>query len=173
MKKGIILFITVLAFVPMSFAQKVGHVDLQAVTDSLPSMKDANKELEDYQAEQTKVLEDMAKALENDYQVFMQERDSLSPIIVGMKEENFMKRQQEIAFKQQQLEQDLQTLYTRLFTPIQSRLDKAVAIVAEKEGVVYVLEKTQLLYAGSGGINLTAQVREEMRKSEGSAGAGN
>ena len=88
-----------------------------------------------------------------------------------MKEKKFLERQQEIAYKQQQLEQDLQTLYTRLFTPIQDRLDKAVAVVAEKEGIVYVLEKTQLLYTGAGGVDLTAQVREEMIKSE--PGAGN
>ena len=171
MKKGIIILIAVLAFVPMSFAQKIGHVDLQAVTDSLPSMKGANKELESYQAEQTKVIEDMAKALENDYQIYLTEQDSLSPIIRDMKEKKFLERQQEIAYKQQQLEQDLQTLYTRLFTPIQDRLDKAVAVVAEKEGIVYVLEKTQLLYTGAGGVDLTAQVREEMIKSE--PGAGN
>ncbi|MBN4072667.1 OmpH family outer membrane protein [Crocinitomix catalasitica] len=171
-RKGIIILIAVLTFGPVTFAQKLGHVNIQSVTDSLASMQEANKALESHRTEQTKIIEEMGKALEADYTKYLAEKDSLNSVIQKFREDKFFERQQEIQFKQQQLEQDLQTLYSRLFTPIQERLDKAVKIVAEKNGVVYVLEASQLIYVGEG-LDLTKEVRAEMIKLEPSSGAGN
>jgi Skp family chaperone for outer membrane proteins len=165
MKKGIIILMAVLSMGTLTFAQKLAHVDYVEVTDSLPSMRSANKQLEDYYTEQAQIIQDMQEALETDYATYLGQKDSLNEIFIEMKEEKFVERQQEIAYKQQALEQDLQKLNQRLFQPIQDRLTAAVKVVADRHGVTYVLEASQILYVGDGK-DLTDEVKAEMLKTE-------
>jgi outer membrane protein len=174
MRKGIIILIAIIGIVPVTLAQTVGHVDLQAVTDSLPSMMRAEKSLSSFQQEQSTIIEDMNIQLERDYTAYLAAKDTIDPILRPYKEKEFAQRQNDIAVKTQRLEQELQSMYQDFLLPIQERLDKAVATVAEAEGIVYVLTagegpQSQLLYAGEGGNDLTNKVRQEMIKTEPSA----
>lgn len=168
MKNGIIVLIALitLGFGANAQNSKLAHVDYMAVIDSLPSKLAADKEIQSFLDEGEKTLMEMQTEYQRALNDYLGKQDSLSAIMKELKEKQLMEQQEIIRIKNESLQQDLQVLNDRAYKPIEDKLKKAIAIVAERHGIVYVLESSSLLYIGEGK-DLTKEVKAEMMKMEG------
>ena len=166
--KKIILALTLLVGLNSSIAQtnvKIGHVDYQSVIDSIPSKLNADKEMKDFIDDGQKTIEELQTLFQRDYEVYMGTRDSLSQMIREIKEKNLSEQQQIITMKQESLQNDLQIINERLYTPIEKSFKAAVKTVSEKYKLNYVLEISSLMYQ-NGGLDITKEVKTELIKLE-------
>lgn len=169
MKK--IIFILLAVISSLSFqanAQsnlRIGHIDYEKLLENLPSKLQADKEFEAIVNDGQKEIEELQIALEDSYEKYMAAKDSLSPIVQEMREKKLMEQQQIIQMKSQSLQSDIEILTTRFYAPIEDNVKKAVAIVAKKHNLNYVLETTSLLYS-EGGFDITEEVKIELIKLE-------
>lgn len=170
MKRLIIIMIAIFGLgVFNSNAQNVkfGHVDYIKVLDSLPSKTAADRDLNNFYEDGQKTIMEMQASFEEEYNKYMLEKDSLSPLIQEIKEKNLMEQQQIIQYKAESLEQDLQILNERLYKPLEDNLDLAVKTIAKKYKLNYVLEVNSLLYVDEeNGLDLTSEVRAELIRLE-------
>ncbi len=168
MKKGIVVLVLMSVFGGFSsLAQhlKVAHINYLSIVDSLPSKKRADKDIEVFLKDGEKMLADMQAEYQKSLDIYLATADSLSPIIKELKEKQLMEQQQIIQIKSESLQTDLQILNERAYKPIEDKLKKAIAVVAAKYEVTYVLEESNLMYVGTG-LDLTGEVRLEMMKTE-------
>ena len=140
-----------------SFAQsKIGHVNSQILLDTLESRKQAIKELDAYKLEGMKELQEMNKAFEAAYVIFQQKEKDLSPVLLKMEQEKLGRKQQELESRQQELEKgmqnynqeienNLQKRNEELITPILAMVKKAVAIVADRNKLSYIIDESSTL----------------------------
>ncbi|MGB1104535.1 MAG: OmpH family outer membrane protein [Crocinitomicaceae bacterium] len=154
MKKGIITLIAVLFLGAFSAtAQKFGHLDYQAVMDTLATYQKAMKLSDDLQTE----FESDMKYLEGEYQKKYMElingADTLPKILIEQKQRELQQLEQLSGEKQQKIQNDLQVINQRYSGPIQDWFDKAVDIVGKRRGLDYIFYYTE--EAGNFWINPT------------------
>lgn len=167
-KKLLIIAIAIFGFgVFNSQAQnaKIGHVDYAKVLDSLPTKMEADKTIQTFLADGQKTVADMQSELEKDYQDYMAKQADMSSIVREMREKSLQEQQQLLQLKQQSLEEDLKVWNARLYTPLEENLTKAIKTIADKNKLTYVMEAGSLLYV-NGGLDLTKEVRAELKKLE-------
>ena len=170
MKKLIValtLLLTFGAFNTSAQTLKIAYIDYLEVIDSLPSKLKADKEIEAFVNEERDKLLQMQDQYEQDYMAFQNGQDTLSDIIKERKMKQLFEQEQIIQLKAQSLEQDLQILNERYYSPIEVRLEKAIKIVAERYKVTYILEVNSLLYYNpETALDLTDEVKKEMMRLE-------
>ncbi|MBK9190054.1 MAG: hypothetical protein IPM77_00380 [Crocinitomicaceae bacterium] len=66
-----------------------------------------------------KTIVEMETALQNDYDTYMSEKETLSDVMQELREKQLMEQQQIIELKKQSLQQDLEILNDRLYKPIE------------------------------------------------------
>ena len=158
-----------------TFAQsnlKFAHFNYEKVSDSLPTVMAAQKELENLQGELKSILDELETEFNDSQILFERQVDSLSPMLREIKEKALQEQYQTILLKQEEYSQKYQTRVTELMQPIEDNLKKAIKIVAEKNKLNYVFEESTLMYV-NGGIDLTSQVKAELINLEKVRMAGN
>ena len=159
MKKA--LSILAIAVLTLSFnAQKLGHLNSQAIMIELPEYKSAKKELESYKMELTKELEMFQKLIvefAGDYEKIKAE---MTPEARKRKEKDLMERQQNYEKKAYEAEGKLQQKEQELLQQIMLKVSNAVKAVSEKGKYDYVFDLTSILYAG--GEDISEQVKVQL-----------
>lgn len=163
MKRLLVAF-AVLLFTGLVSAQNMGHVNSQAVLDTMPSRKKALKELDELQKSMMTELESDQMSLEKAIQNYSTYRDTISRIMRDREERRLTKLQQDLQQKEQQYTQELQYYQEEYNRPILDRYQKAVDNVCKREKVTYCFEESGLLFAG--GKNLTNMIITEVLKLE-------
>lgn len=162
MKKVIFFFIAMLMVGTLSAQSKIGHVNSNEVLDTLPSRKAALAELQDLSKAAQKELADADSELNAAYEKYMKERETLSQVLRQYEEERLSKKQNDLQNRQQELQQRIQQRNDALNAPILKLLQQAVENVAKRKKLEYVIDETQLLYAG--GVDITGEVITEALK---------
>ena len=160
------LFFILMMFVPVAtFAQKFGHVDTQAIMQSLPEVSRVNGE-----------LEALAKQYDNDLQASQTE--------LQRKAEEYDKNKSTMnETKQKETEQSLNDMYTRIqqqyqqnqldlqkaqqdkLQPIINKVRTAIETVAKTGGYVYIMEVGSVLYINEAlSKDVTADVKAQLAK---------
>ncbi len=175
MKRIVIVLITIFTLsASNSNAQnaKIAYMDYLAVIDSLPSKLKADNEIKSFYDIGQKTILQMTEQLELAIIDFQGARDTSPDIIVEIRMKQLNEQQELIRYKSESLEQDLNILNDRLYKPIEINLDKAIAIVAERHKITYILEVNSLLYFDPAtAMNVTDEIKAEMMKFE-STGTG-
>jgi len=127
---------------------KIAHVDLQKVIDTLPSYKNAQKELQSMMAEAEKDLKD----LEGAYEKVAQEYDEAmtnngSQITLERIRKRLQTAQKRLVEAEEMWQKDIRLVNDRLNAPIFERAQKAIENVADKMKLSYVLEVNNTYYA--------------------------
>ncbi len=119
---------------------KFAHVDTQALVSALPEHQAAQTQLQD----EAKKLEDQLTVMSNDlqqkYEDYMSQRDSLPELIRATKEKEIQDAQQRIQSYQQMAQQSLSQKEQQLLTPILERVQKAIDEVGKENGFVYIFD---------------------------------
>lgn len=160
MKK--ILFAMLLAL-PMSlFAQKVGHVNIDAVVQGMPEYAAAQTEIQNLQ----KQFDDELKRKEADIQAkndaYEKEKATLSETLRTYREQDIQKAIQEYRQFAETSEQELQKTYQTKMGEMQEKIMKAVEEVGAAGGYTYILPAGTIAYIGAGANDITDQVKAKV-----------
>ena len=156
-----VFILTVL--VQTSFAQKIklGHVNTTEIMQQIIERDSVEKQLEQLQAEMQKDLQKKQQTLNKNYQDYLGQKDSLSKIMVKMREEALRDQQQQLEVLPQQYEQAFQSTQNELIQPIKAKVDAAISKVSKANAFTYVFDTTTVLFT-EGGIDITELVRTEL-----------
>lgn len=127
---------------------KIAHVDVQKVIDTLPSYKNARKELQSMMAEAEKDIEDLEKAFEKvarEYEEAM--TNNASQITLERIRKRAQTAEKRLADAQEMWQRDMRVVNDRLNTPILERVQKAIDNVADRMKLSYVLDVNATHYA--------------------------
>jgi outer membrane protein len=160
MKKVVLVFSLLLSLT--TFAQtKVAHVNTQKLLDTLPSRKEAMKQLSAFEQRGAAELKEMEEEVQKIYSKYMAEQTTMNQITKQYEEERIQKKSQAIQQREQELQQLMQKMGNELNEPILKRVQKAVERVAAAKKINYVIDETTTLYF-KGGQDITNEVMVEL-----------
>ncbi len=160
MKK--LITIIALAFVAFAAtAQKVGHVNAQALMLALPDYKAASDELERFAGDKKKELEMWFTAFQTAQKEFEEALPTLTEEIKQQRYEELMVKQQNIQAKEGEFQQEIALKEQKLVEPIMKKVREAVAKVAKEGGYSYVFDESTLMYYAESE-SLDAKVKKEL-----------
>ena len=141
-------------------AQKLGHVNSQAIVQEMPDYESARQELESYKNDLAKELEMYQKLIMEFAQTYEQQKATMSAESRQRKEADLMERQQNYEKKAYEAETKLQQKEQELLQAIMLKVNNAVQDLAKSEGYSYIFERTTLLHAG--GEDISDKVRKKL-----------
>ncbi len=127
---------------------KFGHIDFQALIQSMPERDVAQKAMAKMQAD----LESQLSVMQKEYQTKGQEyvalvkQPNVTDAIRQAKEADIQSLQERITTFQQQAQENLQKEESKQFQPIVEKARKAIGEVAKEQGMIYVFEVNSVLY---------------------------
>jgi len=163
MKKVILML---MLFAPLaSFAQKFGHVDTQAIIQSLPEFSRANGEIEavgkQYENE-LKASQDELQRLADDYD---KKKSSMNATQQQEQEAKLQEMYTRIQQQAQQNQQEFQKAQQEKLQPIFTKVRQAIETVGKSGGYVYVMEAGSVLYINDTlSKDLTNEVKAQLAK---------
>ena len=165
MKKLLFILMLVIGATSLNAQTKIAHVNSQQLLDTMPSRKQAIKEIQAFQAEGVAELDELENQLRKLYQEYeAAQKAGESPLMLEMKAKKIQAKEQAYQERQASLEQDLQILQQRYNEPILLRVQEAVKIVSERKKLNYVLDVSSTLFAS--GDDITNEVMVELLKLE-------
>ena len=155
--KGI-LSITLIAFLfhlpSFSHAQgnqKLGHVNITKLLETMPGYKTAEKKLQDFamQLQETmgSMQDEYTKKVQDYYD--QQEKGNMLPAIAEVKAKEIVDLENRIKKLETSSEQQLMEKQVELLTPLEEEVMKAIKDVADEKGYTYVFDSSvggSLLY---------------------------
>lgn len=161
-----LLFAFVLSFVSLaSFAQgKIGYVNTEKVLDTMPSRKKAMEQVGLMQrlGQQELIEKD---SLINAKMTEIKNHPEWAKSTVDYAKRQAARMDQELQYRQQELEQEIQIYTQEMNKKVTDRVKAAVATVSKAKGLSYVLDENSLLFK-SGGTDITADVIKEILRLE-------
>lgn len=143
---------------------KFAHIDSQKLLEIYPGRDSAeavfNKEVQDAQT----MLEEMQVELNKKYEIYLQQKDTLSKIVRQAREQELQELQARVQNYQVSLQESLQQTEAKLLQPILENARATITKVAEKNGFLYVFDTSggQLLYYSDKSTDLLPLVKKEL-----------
>ena len=134
----------------------LGHVNSQALMDTMPSRKAAIVKLQEFETAGVTELQEMEADFNASLAIYEKKAADMTPMLKQIEENKLMKKQQDLQQREQSLQQEMQAYSQELNTPLLTMVQDAVKEVAAKNKMDYVLDVNVTLYAG--GIDITKQV---------------
>lgn len=163
MKKVALIIAAVFCVGSLVAQVKVGHVNSQALLDSLPARKEAMQKLKEFEQAGMKELGEMEADFNVALKKYEKDRPNMSPVIIQIEEEKLMKKQQALQDREQALNYEMQAYSQELNNPILKLVQSAVQTVAERKKLNYVIDETITLYFDKA-LDITAEVAAELKK---------
>ena len=162
------LFLMLMLCAPMTlFAQKFGHLDSQALLQSLPEATSVQSKLEAKGKEYQKQLEDMQAELQRQAEAYDKAKSTMN----ATKQAETERKLQDMYTKIQQTAQDNQKAFNeeqqKQLGPVLEKVRNAIAAVAKAGNYVYIMEKAngQPLYINEAlSKDVTAEVKAQLAK---------
>jgi outer membrane protein len=166
MKQNILLFILAISStIILAQKQKIGHVDVQQIMQSLALKDSIQQKFLDYQSIYQKELERIQNELIQEEQKLAEEQKTLPEEIFQQRYQSLLRRKQEFQeVTYPEAQKRLQQKMTELQIPLEEKLNVAIEKVAKENGFVYILQLEATLYAG--GEDITKLVRKKLGRPE-------
>jgi len=151
-----------------SFAQnnlKFAHFDYTKVSDSLPTVLAAKAELDALEKDLQVILSQLEVEFNDAQILFDRDKATLSPVLREIKQKELGELYNSVITKREDYGKQYDARAAELMEPIQKNLEKAIKIVAERNKLNYVFEKSTLMYV-NGGTDLTLEIKAELMKLE-------
>ncbi|MEZ4922643.1 MAG: OmpH family outer membrane protein [Crocinitomicaceae bacterium] len=165
MKTAILAIITIFtlgAFNSNAQTAKIAHVQSSVVLDSIQSYKNIVAEEQKIYKDGQKQSEAIQKQLERMQQEYYAAVDTMSQFEEYLMRGDIEKKQNDLYMLEQVMQNQLNILQQRL-VELMKMYKEAVAIVAKRHGLTYVLDAdSQVLFASPEGKDLTDEVRTEL-----------
>lgn len=159
--KNLFSFI-LLIFLAGNFAAQstVAHINSQLVLDKMPSRNKAVAEITQLEKNGTAELQRMDSNMQKQYSEYMARKESQSLALNQYDENRIQKLQQDLVTRQQEIEKMMNDKNKAMNDKILIMVKDAVAAVAAKKGINYVLDSTAVLFAN--GEDITNEVIKEL-----------
>ena len=161
------LILMLMLFAPIAtFAQKFGHVNAQAVMESLPEFIKARADVE----VQAKVYDNQLKEMQTEIQKKAEEYDKTQATMNDTERKETEATLQDLYQKFQQAQQDnaqaIQKLQNEKLQPIVTKLQNAIKNVGKAGGYVYIMDLSSGIPYISDTLSkdVTADVKAELNK---------
>ena len=162
------LLLMLMLCAPMTmFAQKFGHLDSQALLQSLPEATAIQNKLQAKGKEYQKQIEDMQAELQRQAEAY----DNAKSTMNATKQAETEKTLQDLYNKIQQTAQDNQKAFNeeqqKQLGPVLEKVRNAIAAVAKTGGYTYIMEKAagQPIYINEAiSKDVTAEVKAQLAK---------
>lgn len=125
---------------------KIGFVDSQKLLDTMPSRKAAMEKYLAHEKELADEFNTMRADLEKAYADYQAKQGDLTPVLRQAAEKKIMDKERAVQERQQSIQQELQAFGEELNVPILDRIQKAIAIISERQKLSMVIDKTSTLY---------------------------
>ena len=160
MKK--IIFAMLLAL-PMSvFAQKIGHVNIDAVAQGMPEYATMQTELQNLEKQFQEEMQRKQTEIQGKADAYDKEKATLSETLRTYREQELQKAVQELQQFDQTSEQEYQRVATAKQNEIMEKIMKAVEEVGAAGGYTYILPGNAIAYIGAGAADITDQVKAKV-----------
>lgn len=123
-------------------AQKIGHIRLDSLINSMPESKDARQKGTEYYNKLEEQVKIMSGELQSKYEDYQKQAAAMSDLIKQTKEKELQDLQKRIQDFQAQAQTDLQKKNDELSKPIYEKANKAIAAVAKENGYKYILDSS-------------------------------
>lgn len=157
----IALFIYFILPGTFAFSQvKIAHVDTQKLFDTLPSRKQAANEIQELNKWGLAELTEMDQQLEKAYNDYLLRKNSQTAQINQYDENRLQKMQEAAQKREQEINSLLQQMTGTMNEKTLKLVKEAIANIAAKKGLTYVLDQAATLYAN--GMDITNEVIAEL-----------
>ncbi len=163
MKSILLALVLVFSTGTLMAQARMGHVNSQALLDTMPSRKSALKKLQEFEAAGIQELKEMEADLNKAYATYQKDQPNMSPVIMKIEQEKIMKKEQALQEREQSLSVEMQAYSQELNDPILKIVQKAIKTVADRRKLTYVVDESILLYS-EGGEDITDEVITELLK---------
>ena len=161
MKKIILFLAAIMPLAVMAEDLKFGYINTQEVMMLMPEISTIEKQMAEFNAQNTKYMQDMQKELEDKMAKYDQEKATLSEAVRKVKEEDLQELYRRFQTAQQ-------TLYTEtkqqsLLQPVQEKLKLAIQTVGQKNNFFMVFEsEAGILYKSPKAVDIAPLVKKEL-----------
>ncbi len=163
MKKFAILLAMMLPMMAMAQDIKIGYVKTQEVMMLMPEISEIEKQMADFNAQNTKYLQDMQTEIQTKAKAYEAEKANLSDAIRLAREEELYSMQERLQTTYQTLQQEAQTKQQTLLKPVQEKLMKAIETVGQKNNFFLIFEsEAGLLYKSPKAVDATPLIKKEL-----------
>ncbi|MBQ3832145.1 MAG: OmpH family outer membrane protein, partial [Bacteroidales bacterium] len=131
--KRIILLAVAILFATFAFSQKYAYVDTEYILNNIPVYESAKTQLEDLTKEWKKEIDAKKASIDQMYQNYQSERILLTEELRAKREDEIMKKEQELKQLQQKYFGESGMLYKKreeLIKPIQDDIYNAIKEIA-------------------------------------------
>ncbi|MDR3328213.1 MAG: OmpH family outer membrane protein [Prevotellaceae bacterium] len=164
--KKIVLLVSMMAMPFLMFSQelKFGYVNAAQILETMPEISDVEKQMADYNAQNTKYLQDMETEIQSEQKKYEQMGETVSDIVRGDQEEKVRSLYQRYQNTLRTIQATSQDKQAALLKPIQEKLLKAIETVSKKNNffMVFNMDDGNILYKSDKAIDLTALVKKEL-----------
>lgn len=145
------LFAALCLLATSAFSQKFGYINTQELISQVPSVKEANSNIDTYRKQLQGKYENMIKALQTKYQGLEQKQASgdISPKELETEALKLKEEERKIAEFEQSSQQKILEKSETLLKPLRDRIQKAIDDVASENGFDYIFDASMgvILYA--------------------------
>ncbi len=159
---GVLLF--ALPFLANAQDLKLGYINSQEVMMLMPEINDIEKQMADFNAQNTKYMQDMEAEIQTKMAKYESERENLSEAIRKVQEEDLQELYRRYQNAQQTLYAEMQTKQQKLLQPVQDKLKNAIDAVGKKNNFYFIFDLAQggIVYKSDKATDVTALVKKEL-----------
>lgn len=140
MKKIIIMLLALLPIAAMAQTAKFGHIDSQAIMQSMPDFIKARGELEAEQKQYENELQEMQKELQTKAEKYEKEKATMNATMQQSTEQSLQEMYAKIQQAYQDNQQKIQKATAEKLQPISTKLQNAIKAVGKAGGYVYIMD---------------------------------
>ncbi len=141
--KRVFLFAVALIFATLTFGQKYAYVDTEYILNNIPVYESAKTQLEDLTKEWKKEIDAKKASIDQMYQNYQSERILLTEELRAKREDEIMKKEQELKQLQQKYFGESGMLYKKreeLIKPIQDDIYNAIKEIATEGNFAVIFD---------------------------------
>lgn len=141
--KRVFLFAVALIFATLAFGQKYAYVDTEYILNNIPVYESAKTQLEDLTKEWKKEIDAKKTSIDQMYQNYQSERILLTEELRAKREDEIMKKEQELKQLQQKYFGESGMLYKKreeLIKPIQDDIYNAIKEIATEGNYAVIFD---------------------------------
>lgn len=141
--KRIILLAVAILFATFTFSQKYAYVDTEYILNNIPVYESAKTQLEDLTKEWKKEIDAKKASIDQMYQNYQSERILLTEELRAKREDEIMKKEQELKQLQQKYFGESGMLYKKreeLIKPIQDDIYNAIKEIATEGNYAVIFD---------------------------------
>ena len=143
-------------------AQKIATIDLNAVLSLMPEKKAADEKLEVFAKGKQAELQKQGEALQKEVAAYQQSAPKLTEAQRKAKEEELVKKQQNLQAFEQAAQKDLLERQNAEYAPIEKKFQDAINKAAVKNGWEFVVDGNSSIFLYKGGTDATQAVKKEL-----------